>query len=121
MQALKGKVALVTGASRGAGKGIALELIEAGATVYITGRSVEGRAAAGAGARRRLHAGPGEAGDAALPGARPCAPAGAGPGAGRRAGQAGGRRQPRPPRRDWLRLALSAEPKVGYWGGAAGL
>ncbi|HYJ46390.1 MAG TPA: SDR family NAD(P)-dependent oxidoreductase, partial [Pyrinomonadaceae bacterium] len=31
----------VTGASRGVGKGIALELARAGATVYITGRSVE--------------------------------------------------------------------------------
>jgi dehydrogenase/reductase SDR family protein 1 len=41
MQRLNGKVALVTGASRGVGKGIALGLIEAGATVYITGRSVE--------------------------------------------------------------------------------
>lgn len=41
MQTLDGKVALVTGASRGVGKGIALELLEAGATVYITGRSVE--------------------------------------------------------------------------------
>ncbi|MGH9837150.1 MAG: SDR family NAD(P)-dependent oxidoreductase [Blastocatellia bacterium] len=41
MQKLNGKVALVTGASRGVGKGIALELIEAGATVYITGRSME--------------------------------------------------------------------------------
>src|SRR2546423_5399641 len=40
MQMLNGKVALVTGASRGVGKGIALELIEAGATVYLTGRSV---------------------------------------------------------------------------------
>jgi NAD(P)-dependent dehydrogenase (short-subunit alcohol dehydrogenase family) len=35
-------VALVTGASRGAGRGIALELGEAGATVYVTGRSVRG-------------------------------------------------------------------------------
>src|SRR5215211_2003269 len=41
MDGLKEKVALVTGASRGVGKGIALELIDAGATVYITGRSVE--------------------------------------------------------------------------------
>ena len=35
-------IALVTGASRGAGRGIALELGAAGATVYVTGRSVEG-------------------------------------------------------------------------------
>lgn len=39
---LKDKVAVVTGASRGAGRGIALVLGEAGATVYITGRSVRG-------------------------------------------------------------------------------
>jgi len=39
MKPLEGRVALVTGASRGAGKGIALALGEAGATVYITGRT----------------------------------------------------------------------------------
>jgi NAD(P)-dependent dehydrogenase (short-subunit alcohol dehydrogenase family) len=37
---LSGKVAIVTGASRGIGKGIALVLAEQGATVYITGRTV---------------------------------------------------------------------------------
>lgn len=36
---LKGKVALVAGATRGAGRGIAVELGAAGATVYCTGRS----------------------------------------------------------------------------------
>ena len=36
-----GIVAVVTGASRGAGKGIALALGQAGATVYVTGRSVQ--------------------------------------------------------------------------------
>jgi NAD(P)-dependent dehydrogenase (short-subunit alcohol dehydrogenase family) len=36
---LSGRVAVVTGASRGAGRGIAVELGAAGATVYVTGRS----------------------------------------------------------------------------------
>ncbi len=38
---LKGKIALVTGATRGIGKGIAIGLGEQGATVYITGRTLE--------------------------------------------------------------------------------
>lgn len=44
MQAnLEGKVALVAGATRGAGRGIAIELGVAGATVYCTGRSTKVR------------------------------------------------------------------------------
>jgi NAD(P)-dependent dehydrogenase (short-subunit alcohol dehydrogenase family) len=42
MAQLNNIVALVTGASRGAGRGIALELGAAGATVYVTGRSIAG-------------------------------------------------------------------------------
>ena len=40
---LEGKVALVAGATRGAGRGIAVELGAAGVTVYATGRSSRGR------------------------------------------------------------------------------
>lgn len=39
MKPLDGKVALVSGATRGAGRGIAIELGAAGATVYVTGRT----------------------------------------------------------------------------------
>ena len=44
---LEGRVALVTGATRGAGRGTACALGAAGATVYCTGRSVRGRPATG--------------------------------------------------------------------------
>lgn len=44
---LAGRIAVVTGASRGAGKGIALELGAAGATVYVTGRSTREHPAPG--------------------------------------------------------------------------
>ncbi|MET3293152.1 UNVERIFIED_CONTAM: NAD(P)-dependent dehydrogenase (short-subunit alcohol dehydrogenase family) [Brevibacillus sp. OAP136] len=39
---LTGKIAVVAGGTRGAGRGIAVALGEAGATVYVTGRSVRG-------------------------------------------------------------------------------
>jgi NAD(P)-dependent dehydrogenase (short-subunit alcohol dehydrogenase family) len=40
-QGLKGKIALVAGATRGAGRGIAVQLGAAGATVYVTGRTTQ--------------------------------------------------------------------------------
>lgn len=47
MASLDGKVAIVTGASRGIGKGCALELGAAGATVYVTGRTDTGDTSVG--------------------------------------------------------------------------
>jgi NAD(P)-dependent dehydrogenase (short-subunit alcohol dehydrogenase family) len=46
---LAGKIAVVAGATRGAGRGIALGLGRAGATVYCTGRSVRGQKGSGMG------------------------------------------------------------------------
>src|SRR3990170_8537746 len=43
LKPLAGRVALVAGATRGAGRGVARALGEAGATVYCTGRSVKGK------------------------------------------------------------------------------
>ena len=51
-KSLEGKVAVVAGATRGAGRGIATMLGEAGATVYCTGRSVRGEPP-----RKGVHAG----------------------------------------------------------------
>lgn len=51
---LQGRVALVAGATRGAGRGIACALGEAGATVYCTGRSVKGKPAT-KGRRETIH------------------------------------------------------------------
>src|ERR1700719_2982967 len=42
-RSLTGRVALVAGATRGAGRGIARALGAAGATIYCTGRSVKGK------------------------------------------------------------------------------
>lgn len=55
MASLSGRVAVVTGASRGMGKGIALALADEGATVYVTGRTVTSG----------LHSLPGTVGDTA--------------------------------------------------------
>jgi len=43
MRPLAGKIVLVAGATRGAGRGIAVQLGAAGATVYVTGRSTRSR------------------------------------------------------------------------------
>ena len=47
MGQLQGRIAVITGASRGVGKGIARALGEQGCTVYVTGRSSERTAGGG--------------------------------------------------------------------------
>jgi hypothetical protein len=47
MKPLEGQIALVAGATRGAGRAIAMMQGEAGATVYCTGRGIWGRQATG--------------------------------------------------------------------------
>ena len=54
MRPLEGKVAVVAGATRGAGRAIACTLGEAGAVVYCTGRSVAGKPA-GKGRPETIH------------------------------------------------------------------
>ena len=54
MKRLAGKIAVVAGATRGAGRAIAICLGEAGATVYCTGRSVRGNLASGAERRETI-------------------------------------------------------------------
>jgi NAD(P)-dependent dehydrogenase (short-subunit alcohol dehydrogenase family) len=69
---LRGRVAVVTGASRGVGRGIAIVLGECGATVYVTGRSSRAHARAGTPEARTPGAGTPGAGstpDAGTPGA----------------------------------------------------
>ncbi len=63
MSSLAGKIALVAGATRGGGRGIAAELGAAGATVYVTGRTT--RAQQSEYQRPEDHRGNGGAGDRA--------------------------------------------------------
>ncbi|MCM5682395.1 SDR family oxidoreductase [Schlegelella sp. S2-27] len=68
MAPLKDCVAVVTGATRGAGRGIAVELGAAGATVYVTGRSTRAQPASAYGqilALSKMEAVPGSIEDAA--------------------------------------------------------
>ncbi len=67
MRPLDGQVALVTGASRGIGKGCALELAASGAITYITGRTVEEGSAALPGSLASTARGIEESGGACVP------------------------------------------------------
>ncbi len=67
MSNLEGKVVLVTGATRGVGKGIALGLGESGATVYITGRSLESSNGELSGSLKETQAAIEEAGGKCIP------------------------------------------------------
>lgn len=55
MKTLANKVAVVTGASRGGGKGIATALGEAGATIYVTGSQTAGTSLATRALSRKPH------------------------------------------------------------------
>src|SRR4051812_39181541 len=56
MESLANKVAVVTGASRGVGRGVAMGLCEAGATVHITGRTtIDGESKGEAGLGGSIH------------------------------------------------------------------
>jgi len=60
MASLDGRICLVTGASRGIGKGIAVQLLTYGATVYVTGRNETTLAAIGEEANSRSTTGVGK-------------------------------------------------------------
>jgi NAD(P)-dependent dehydrogenase (short-subunit alcohol dehydrogenase family) len=66
MKPLEGVIALVTGATRGLGKGIAIGLGEAGATVYLTGRTLTATAD-GLGSLEETAAAVEQAGGVAIP------------------------------------------------------
>ncbi len=67
MKPLEGKIALVTGASRGLGKGIAVGLGEAGATIYITGRTLSAAPGEATGSLEETQKAVADAGGVAIP------------------------------------------------------
>jgi dehydrogenase/reductase SDR family protein 1 len=67
MGVLDGKVAVVAGASRGIGRGAAIEAALAGATVYVTARTIEPTSSAPVTTTQEIEAhGGGEGGEHAL-------------------------------------------------------